>query len=132
MHYAFADDMMETDSLAEPKIAEVGFLECVRRERQSIEESEVSEETKAEAEVLLVSMATGLAGASEQQELPKDYEKTEEMRPKVPDEQQKRHRHQRKPRASKMSQVGQLQRGQHYLAVVETIAENAVLTQLAA
>ena len=30
-----------------------------------------------------------------------------------------------------MSQVGQLQRGQHYLAVVETIAENAVLTQLA-
>ena len=86
MHYAFADDMMEMDSLAELKIAEVGFLECVRREGQSIEESEVSEETKAEAEFLLVSMATDLAGAWEQQELPKDCEKTEEMRPKVPNE----------------------------------------------
>lgn len=31
-----------------------------------------------------------------------------------------------------MPRVGWLQRGQHYLAVVETIVENAVLTQLAA
>lgn len=79
--------MMGTDSLVELKSAEGGFLECVRRASQSIGESEVSEEAKAEAEFLLVLMAIDLAAVWEQQELLEGCEKTEAMRLQVPDEQ---------------------------------------------